>query len=328
MAFIAIDAKADVADSKKGKLTPAQHAQLNAWCLASKTGILDWGNRCESSAASYSVSGGAATVYFRKGFAVVCGRLVECEEGSSVVVAAPSVGTVNGKIILRFNLSNSGAEEFEATTKTGALVQQDLNDNATTGVYEFELYSYTATPTTVTLSRSNTDYIPDIGGKLAQFITVLTGTGMTGTGNPPLQGYDESNGTIEERLMPLSEYDNTKGTVETRLTSLGFKTGNATNLSNVSSVTLKKLGKFVVCKFTYTKSSFSFNLPSGFAPYSSFIVDGVGRVYNSSSRVYEFAKIQINVNSNGTVSASTALGTEAINYSVQIGWSVDSNYSI
>lgn len=233
MAFIAIDARADVAESKKGKLTPAQHAQLNAWCLASKTGILDWGNRCESTAASYSVSGGSATVYFKKGFAVICGRLVECEEGSSVTVEAPSVGTVNGKIILRFNLSNSGAEEFEATTKTGALVQQDLNDNPTTGVYELELYSYTATPTTVTLSRSNTDYIPDIGGKLAQFITVLTGTGMTGTGNPPLQGYDQSKGTIEERL-----------------TSLGFKEGNILNVGGSVVGKIYRQCNYVIGKIT------------------------------------------------------------------------------
>lgn len=233
MSFIAIDARADVAESKKGKLTPAQHAMLNAWCLASKTGILDWGNKCESSAESYSVSGGAATVYFKKGFVAICGRLVECEEGSSVVVAAPSVGTVNGRIILRFNLSNSGAEEFEATTKTGALVQQDLNDNPTTGVYEFELYSYTATPTTVTLSRANTDYIPDIGGKLEQFITVLTGSGMTGTGNPPLQGYDESKGTIEERL-----------------TSLGFKEGNILNAGGSVVGKIYRQGNYVIGKIT------------------------------------------------------------------------------
>lgn len=231
MSFIAIDARADVADSKKGKLTPAQHAQLNAWCLASKTGILDWGNKCESTAATYSVSGGAATVYFKKGFVVICGRLVECEEGSSVVVAAPSVGTVNGRIILRFNLSNSGAEEFEATTKTGSLVQQDLNDSPTTGVYEFELYSYTATPTTVTLSRANTDYIPDIGGKLEQFITVLTGSGMTGTGNPPLQGYDETKGTIEERL-----------------TSLGFKEGNILNAGGSVVGKIYRQGNYVIGK--------------------------------------------------------------------------------
>lgn len=232
MAFIAIDAKSDVTESKKGKLTPAQHAMLNAWCLSSKTGILDWGNMCESTSSSYSVSGGTASVYFKKGFVVICGRLVECEDGSSVLVSAPSVGTVNGKIILRFNLSNSGAEEFEATTKTGALVHQDLNDNPTTGVYEFELYSYTATPTTVTLSRTNTDYIPDVGGKLEQLVTVLTGTGMTGTGTPPLQGYDKSKGTIEERLS-----------------SLGFKQGNILRAGSVVGKIYRQ-GNYVIGSIT------------------------------------------------------------------------------
>lgn len=211
MAFIAIDAKADVLNSKKGKLTPAQHAQLNAWCLANKTGILDWGGKCESTAQSYSVINGIATVVFHKGYIVICGRLVECEENSTVEITAPTSGFINGSIILRYNLNSSGNDEFQATTTTANLTQQDLNDNPISGVYEFELYRYMATNTTVILTR-NTEYVPDIGGKLEQFITTLTGTGVIGSGNPPLQGYDKS-----------------KGTIEARLTDLGFKKASITN---------------------------------------------------------------------------------------------------
>ena len=205
--FIPIDARADITEgegAKKGKLTPAQHAQLNAWCLASKTGILNIYNnttqkyeRCEAENSTYTATNNIVTVVFKKGFVVICGRLVECEQGTEVTVSTPSTGTANGKIILKYNLAGTGSQEFVVTTKTGELIQQDLNDNPLTGVYEFELYRYVATPTTVTLTRSNTNYIPDIGGKLQQFENSLKDEGK------PLHGYDDSKGTIEERLTKL-----------------------------------------------------------------------------------------------------------------------------
>lgn len=300
MAFIAIDAKADVADRKKGKLTPAQHAQLNAWCLASKTGIFDWGGRCESTLSSYTVSGGSATVIFNKGYLVICGRFVECEDNTQIDITAPISGTVSGKIIVRFNLNNSGNDEFVLTFKTGALRQDDLNINPL-GTYEFELYSYEITPSTITLTRTNTDYIPDIGGKLAQFITVLTGTGMTGTGNPPLQGYDQSKGTIEERLDALgfSQGDVTLHWVSTNQGVTDITVQNA----------IKKQGKIVWANFTVNLTGtgvhgVSFNrgdtimtIPSGFEPkemsYASLVMASqvnapngvIGRILEGETRI-------------------------------------------
>lgn len=240
MAFIPIDAKADVQGSKKGKLTPAQHAQLNAWCLASKTGILDFPQdhrikgRCEAENTVYTATNHEAVVVFHQGYIVICGRLVECEEGTEVVITTPAspTGSVEGKIILRYSLANAKETEFVVTTKTDDLIQQDLNDNPLTGIYEFELYSYTATLTSVTLTRKG-NYVPDIGGKLNQFINALTGTGVIGNGKPPLQGYDKSKGTIEERL-----------------TSLGFKKGylwmnNTSNGDYVVVGWIAQLGKVV-----------------------------------------------------------------------------------
>ena len=202
--FIAIDAKADVTNSKKGRLTPTQHAQLNAWCLASKTGILDCFGRCEVTPLTYTPSSNSITITFKHGYIVICGRIIECEENTKYTLTGlPNTGEVTGKIILRFNLAANGNSEFEITSTTKDLVQEDLNDNPITGKYEFELYSYTATSSSVVLTRTNTDYIPDIGGKLNQFITVLTGTGVVGSGNPPLQGYNTGKGTIEQRLTKL-----------------------------------------------------------------------------------------------------------------------------
>ena len=86
MAFIPIHAKADIVGEKKGKITPAQASLLNAWCLASKTGILDWGGKCEATATSYSISNNVATIVLNKGYIVICGRLVEVEQNTSIVV--------------------------------------------------------------------------------------------------------------------------------------------------------------------------------------------------------------------------------------------------
>lgn len=186
MAFIAIDARADVTGSKKGKLTPAQHAQLNAWCLASKTGILDCLDKCEAYMQSYAASNNEVTIKFKAGYIVICGRLIECEDNTTFIMRTPTSGTQTGKIILRYNLANFGNSEFVITTKTGDLIQNDLNDNPSTGIYEFELYSYNATSSSVVLTRTNTDYIPDINEELK-----------------PLQGYNTEEGTIEERLTRL-----------------------------------------------------------------------------------------------------------------------------
>ena len=221
--FIPIDAKADVQGSKKGKLTPAQHAQLNAWCLASKTGILDCLDKCQATATSYTATNNVATVILKKGYVVICGRLVECEAGTEVKITTPTSGSVSGKIILRYNLASVQEQEFVATTTTASLVQQDLNENPLTGIYEFELYSYTATPTSVTLTRTG-EYVPDIGGKLSQFEASLTDEGK------PLGGYDTSKGTIEERL-----------------TALGFKQATITNWNTtyVSTIEAFTQGKIV-----------------------------------------------------------------------------------
>lgn len=235
MAFIPIDAKADIEGSKKGKLTPAQHAQLNAWCLASKTGILDCLDKCEAEFSSYTATDNKATVVFKKGYIVICGRLVECEAGTKVEVITPVSGEISGKIILRYSLSAVKEDEFVVETKVGSLIQQDLNDNPLTGVYEFELYSYKATPTTVTLTRTNTDYVPDIGGKLSQFEKSLTDEGK------PLGGYDTSKGTIEERLTAL-------GFNEVPTT---FNFGMAVGTVKYNTGSIKQEGKFCEINIDY-----------------------------------------------------------------------------
>lgn len=283
--FIAINAKADVSGSKKGKLTPAQNAQVNAWCLSSKTGIFDCLGRCEATSTSYSAMSNEAIVDFHNGYIVICGRLIECEEGSTVKIVTPLSGSIDGKIILRYDLNNGGENEFVVTTTTAALVQQDLNENPITGVYEFELYSYTATPTNVTLVRNNTDYIPDIGGKLNQLITVLTGTGIVGSGNPPLQGYNTEKGTVEERL-----------------TRLGFRRGSVMMaVGTASSQNIRRQGNYCLFNLTATvdiriEKSTTINLAqlssSEFYPTSE-ITSYVKYTYGGGSSGTGYAKVTL-----------------------------------
>lgn len=197
MAFIPIDAKADVQGSKKGKMTPAQHAQLNAWSLTSKTGILDCLDKCTAQNKIYTASNNKANIVFNRGYFVICGRLVECEQGTTVEVTTPVSGRVNGYIVARFELSSSGTEEFKVIQKESGLQKEDLNNDTISGVYDFVLYEYEATPTTVSLKDRSFSYIPDLNGKLSQFEASLKDEGK------PLHGYDDAKGTIEERLTKL-----------------------------------------------------------------------------------------------------------------------------
>ena len=231
--FIAINAKADIQGSKKGKLTPAQNAQVNAWCLASKTGIFDFGGKCLASSSSFVASNNEATIDFRNGFVAICGRIIECEEGTQVKVVTPTTGTINGKIILRYDLTANGANEFTVTTTNAELVQQDLNENPITGVYEFELYSYTATPTSVTLVRNNTDYISDVANKL--------------------NSHTRDIARLNKLTYSLDDYDMSKGTIEQRLTDLGFKQGSVTmTVGTASSQNIRRQGNYCLFDLTAT----------------------------------------------------------------------------
>lgn len=287
MAFIAIDAKADISGNKKGRMSPAQHAQLNSWCLTDKTGILDWSFKCQATNTSYSVSEGKARVVFKKGYVVICGRLIECEADTYIDIPAPSVGQLSGFIILKVSPSNSGYSECVLTIKTtSALVQQDLNDNPN-GTYELELYSYLITPQTCTLTRRS-NHTP-IVSSVAQSLTLIN----------------------------------------ERLTELGFNEGSVTNVEGIDgNVTLKKLGKFVICAFKYNQMDFHFTIANeDFRPYED--VYTIVPVYTYSQSRYIVAIETLKIASNGIVSGqnqSSQYMEEAL--PCIIGWSTDENFPI
>lgn len=329
MAFIPIDAKADVQGSKKGKMTPAQHAQINAWCLSSKTGILDCLGKClydETKTSFVPSSDREVVVVFHSGYIAICGRIVECEEGTRVSVTVPVTGEINGKIILRYNLSASGEEEFVVTTTTESLVQEDLNNNPLTGRYELELYSYTASSSALKLHERTQPYVPDIGGKLEQFITVLTGTGIEGEGDAPLQGYKKSEGTIEKRLENLNE----------RLTSLGFSRGVFGSFPDANmSGFLYKSGVCVTGFLwrTQTQNEMSLDvgkviatIPEEFRPYTTY-TEGIG-MNVATNNITNSYSATIDVTQNGEVKIAS-FGANAntsgkhkivTNFTIMLGW--------
>lgn len=221
--FIPVNAKADIQGSKKGKLTPAQNAVVNAMTLEKQTGIFVIGNKCEALASSPSYD--EVTVTFDSGYFAVCGRLVEVEKGSAVKVSLPASGKVEGNIVARFNLGQSGEEEFKVFATDQLLVQEDLN-TVSTGVYDFSLYEYEATPSGVTLKpRKDSIYIYPSHKRVNDLREdVMDGTTVVKTARDYASG-----GTIDTKLTSL----------EQRVTNLGFKTGS----SGMSGATLRTQGK-------------------------------------------------------------------------------------
>ncbi len=225
MAFIPIHIRADIQGSKKGRITPAQQAQLNAWSLSKKTGILDWGGKCTiTNTVPERASNGDVTITFNKGYIVICGRLIECEDGTNFTFNTSVNET--GKIILKIDLNSSGENEFviEKTTRS-QLTQQDLNENPVTGIYEFELYSYTTTSTNVSFTSSVSSYVKNLDG-------------------------------LVEDIKSNVRSDIEK--IEKRLDRLGFKSGRLTpqqqftNLTGNDDGIITREGNRVVIKFSMT----------------------------------------------------------------------------
>ena len=231
--FIPINAKADIPDSKKGKLTPAQNAMVNSWTLSKKTGIFNIAEdfRCEAEAST--PINNVVTVTFDRGFFVVCGRLVEVEQGTTINITLPAIGSIDGNIVARFNLSASQEGEFQVLATTETPITEDLNENIT-GRYDFVLYGYEAKSNGVTLkARSNSVYIDDVGNTLSNLIRGLENGTNEVAKSKEAKNYNATEGTIKTKF----------DAIETRLTDLGFKTGS---VSGLAGATLNKMGKYAI----------------------------------------------------------------------------------
>lgn len=257
--FIPINAKADIVGSKKGKLTPAQNAQVNAWTLSKKTGIFNAFDKCEATVSTPVAN--VVTVTFKRGYLSICGRIVEVEEGSTVSITLP-IYSYDGKIVARFNLSASQEYEFLVVATPDEIVQEDLNSNIG-GRYDFVLYEYTASPSGVTLKpRADDIYIDDISTTINNLVedlekgTIKVSNAIWANvaskankaelalyidGDPDkLETIDRPRYTLWERYDQLYKR---LVDLDERLVDLGFKQGS---VSGLAGATIKKQGKYAI----------------------------------------------------------------------------------
>lgn len=286
-------------------------------------------------------------------FRVLSGRIVvqgvECDiDANGYDVLVDSIATERyHTVYLQVSLSTMTAQILQVYDTVSFPVVSP-GDNLTsniTGTARLELYHFKSQNGVISQVNKLIKPIDYIGHDLSVSTSKLQDQAVTedklaadSVSTEKIQDYSVTNaklsGAISKSKLEvgiLNDYNTSKGTIEERLTSLGFSEGNATDLSGVSSVTLKKLGKFVICKFTPTSSIVSFTLPVGFRPYSNIeAYSSLKGVDSATGRrdTYGFTKYVIT--SGGSVTGSSSIESSiAINRSQCIvGWSTDSNYPV
>ena len=156
----------DENNPKKGNIQAQDLASFFSVSMPKEAGILDiFDNPCSVYQVNYTTTG-YATLTLHKGYINIFGRCIYVEEGEQVQVALPTSGSVTGNFGIRVNLGQTGADEVTWFAKTGNVVQENLLNNELTGIYEFVLYSYTATSTSFTLGNKTTAIIVNINDYL------------------------------------------------------------------------------------------------------------------------------------------------------------------
>jgi hypothetical protein len=325
--FIPVNAKADIVGSKKGKITPSQNAVINAWSLSKKVGILAVGDKCEATNMIYTSVGDIATVVFKHGFFVVYGRLVEVEAGTTVDIKLPSFGEEKGNIIAKFKLDEMQDKEFRVFAATDPLVQQDLTEEDAVEC-DFVLYSYTATPSGVTLTaRDESVYIQSTKEEIIRLRTWAEGefNSIFNGGKPAAKAHDyTATGTIAMDIKRINK----------RLDEMGFNKGSvsltngtATPLLEVSQsqekVQLAKQGNYVIGHFsansTIGLNNTAFTLPENFRPNKTMIF---GVNVTSTGQGKDFIDgVTLTINTDGTaVFSGTISGYTIKAYNINFGF--------
>lgn len=161
MALIPIIFKADDVDNeKKGSVQGQDLAFFLAMGTSKSAGILDvlGSNACRV-IGDPTISTGTATLTFNAGYIAIYGRLIYIEQGTRVEFELPTSGRVSGSLGVRISLADAGAMECSWFTKTEALRDDNLLKNLATGIYEFRLYDYTATPTDFSIRNQTSEII-------------------------------------------------------------------------------------------------------------------------------------------------------------------------
>lgn len=174
MALIPITFQADLGDENaKGNMRPEDMAALFAFLYPQEAGILNITGQDCSQHGSINTVGSTAQMTFRKGYIVVQGRAIYIEEGTQVAFNLPASGEIKGVLGVKINLAESGATEVTWFQKANDTLSNDLLANTSSGIYEFVLYYYTATNSTLTLDKKTDQIIENANDywKNADFIT-------------------------------------------------------------------------------------------------------------------------------------------------------------
>lgn len=270
MAFIAIHAKADIttndiidtqpaSTTKKGKFTPQQAAILNSFSLTGKTGVLDIGKKCALINDAVSIVGGKVELTFQDGYFLICGRLIECQDGTTYTIDADSVNT-GDIIVAEFDKSNQKNDEFtiKIVPKNSSFDNQSslLEDGI---VYQLPMYTITKSSTTISFARHSlfSSYIHTTSNALSSLANMIKDSP-----GAPLYNYNKGQGTVEDRFTNISS---TVTNISNRLDKLGFKSGAITfggtsyspNAQTAATATqgLFRQGNYVVGKLILTNNS-------------------------------------------------------------------------
>lgn len=179
MALIPITFKKDDANNvKKGSVRGQDLAFLYSIGMNKVAGILDaMGDNPCGQYGPVNVSGGYASFTLHAGYISIFGRAVYIEEGTTVEIPLPASSTqTNGVFGVRISLADIGSKECEFFYKfpdangTIGLRKDDLLDNALTGVYEFKLYDFVATGTTLEFRNKTTEVIKNVKDYIDEFV--------------------------------------------------------------------------------------------------------------------------------------------------------------
>ena len=165
--------KADIENNPKGNLLAEDLGTQFAF-LYPTAGILNITGQDASQFGGINIVGSTAQVTFHSGYIVIQGRLIKIEEGTEVAFNLPSSGTANGVIGVKINLAENGTNEVTWFQKTTAPQTDNILSSSQNGVYEFVIYSYTATANTFVLGEKTSEIISNIPADLLSKLQTQT----------------------------------------------------------------------------------------------------------------------------------------------------------
>lgn len=180
MALIPIIFNADDSNNTlKGKVQPEDLASFLSVLTSRDAGILDlFENPIGVTTIVDNTPVGKSTITFREGYVSIMGRLIYVQPNTQCQFTLPVAGTETGSFGIQIDLASTGANEVTWFKSTSGLRTDDIISNSASGVYQFRLYDYTATTSTLTLTNKTSEVIQKLPNYLkgANFETKPSGT--------------------------------------------------------------------------------------------------------------------------------------------------------